>query len=277
MTSEKIPIGTFSDLTRLSKKALYYYERKGVLIPVQRDVCTGYRYYSPGQIERGIWIGNLCSLGFTLDETSRILLEKDRNIPIVRDLLKNRLRETRAEMKRLSMVERVLVADDPFEELFKMELNNWTNKEIPPLRVMTIRGKGPYEELLTELIGRICTEMQSPENIHNGAHAVGPIGTVYVDADCDETGGTVEVVLQVAGKMTISDPDIEIKTLPAVKVISVLCKGPYQNLGLAHKKMYTYLEENRLTITGPPREYYLNDPSETPETDLLTEIQYPVA
>lgn len=277
MTAEKIPIGTFSDLTRLSKKALYYYEKKGLLIPVQRDICTGYRYYSPGQIERGIWIGNLCSLGFTPDETNRILSEEDRTRPEVKELLNTRLRETQAEMQRLSMVERVLTAEDPFEELFKMELNNWTNKEIPSVRVMSIRGKGPYEELLTELIGKICTEMQSPENINNGTRAVGPVGAVYVDEDCDETGGTVEVVLPVAGKITISDPAIEMKTLPAVKVISVLCKGPYQNLGLAHKKMYTYLEENGLTITGPPREYYLNDPSETPHTDLLTEIQYPVA
>ncbi|WP_062396198.1 MerR family transcriptional regulator [Methanogenium cariaci] len=134
MTAEKIPpIGAFSDVTRLSKKALYCYEKKGLLVPVERDICTGYRYYTPGQIERGIWIGSLCSLGFTLDETARILSEEDRNSPVVQALLKDRLRQTQGgEMQRLSMVERVLLADDPFEELFKMELQNWTRKEIPP-------------------------------------------------------------------------------------------------------------------------------------------------
>jgi effector-binding domain-containing protein len=277
MTAEKIPIGAFSDVTRLSKKALYCYEKKGLLVPVERDICSGYRYYSPAQIERGIWIGSLCSLGFTLDETARILSEEDRNSPLVQTLLKNRLRETRVEIQRLSMVERVLAADDPFMELFTMELNNWTKKEIPPIRAMTIRGKGPYEALLTELIGRVCAEMASPENTRNDARAVGPIGTAYAGEDCDDTGGTVEVVLPVAGKLTIADPDIEVKTLPAVTVISVICRGPYRNLGLAHKKMYAYLEENGLTCTGSPRELYLNDPSDTPEEELLTEIQYPVA
>ncbi|WFN33830.1 GyrI-like domain-containing protein [Methanogenium sp. S4BF] len=276
MTAEKIPIGAFSDVTRLSKKALYCYEKKGLLVPVERDICSGYRYYSPGQIERGIWIGSLCSLGFTLDETARILSEEDRNSPVVQTLLKNRLRETRVEMQRLSMVERVLAADDPFEELFKMELNNWTKKDIPPIRAMTIRGEGPYEALLTELIGRICREMASPENARNSVRAVGPIGSVYVGEDCDETGGLVEVILPVAGKLTIADPDVEVKTLPAVTVISVICKGPYRNLGLAHTRMYAYLEENKFTCTGSPRELYLNDPSETPEEELLTEIQYPV-
>jgi effector-binding domain-containing protein len=277
MTAEKIPIGAFSDVTRLSKKALYCYEKKGLLVPVERDLCTGYRYYSPGQIERGIWIGSLCSLGFTLDETARILAEKERSSPAVQALLKNRLRETRVEIRRLTMVERVLAADDPFEELFRMELENWTKKEIPPIRAMAIRGEGPYEELLTDLIGRICKEMASPENIKNGVRATGPIGSVYVGEDCDESGGLVEVVLPIAGKVTLSDSDIEVKTLPAVTVISVICKGPYRNLGLAHNRMYAYLQENNLTCTGAPREFYLNDPSETAEEDLLTEIQYPVA
>ena len=277
MTAEKIPIGTFADVTRLSKKALYCYEKKGLLVPVERDLCTGYRYYSPGQIERGIWIGSLCSLGFTLDETARILSEDDRNSLEVQELCKNRLRETQVEMQRLSMVERVLASENPFEALFKMELENWTKKEIPPFRAMTIQGEGPYEALLTGLIRRICTEIVSPENTRNGARAVGPIGSVYLGEDCDETGGQVEVILPVSGKLTIADPDIEVKTLPAVTVISVLCRGSYRNLGLAHRRMYAYLEKNGLTCTGSPRELYLNDPSETPEDDLLTEIQYPVA
>jgi len=158
-----------------------------------------------------------------------------------------------------------------------MELQNWTHKDVAPMRVMTIRGNGPYEALLSELIGRICTEMQTPENIRTGARATGPIGSVYVGDDSDETGGTVEVVLSVAGTLTISDPGIEVVTLPAVTVVSVICKGSYRNLGLAHAQMLAYLEENGLRQNGSPREYYLNDPAETPEEDFLTEIQYPVA
>ncbi|WP_062396196.1 hypothetical protein [Methanogenium cariaci] len=47
---------------------------------------------------------------------------------------------------------------------------------------MTIRGgEGPYESLLTRLIGKICTEIVSPDNVRNGARAVGgPIGSIYV-------------------------------------------------------------------------------------------------
>lgn len=47
MTYDRIPIGRFSEITRLSKKALYCYEEKGLLIPVEKDICTGYRYYTP--------------------------------------------------------------------------------------------------------------------------------------------------------------------------------------------------------------------------------------
>jgi len=64
---------------------------------------TGYRYYTPGQIERGIWIGSLGSLGFTLEETRRILAEEDRSSPVVQALLRDRLQKTRQELERLSM------------------------------------------------------------------------------------------------------------------------------------------------------------------------------
>jgi len=45
---------------------------------------------------------------------------------------------------------------------------------------------------------------------------------------------------------------------------------------MAHARMYGYLEEEGLESAGAPRELYLNDPADTPEDDLLTEIQYPV-
>lgn len=276
MPVDRIPIGKFSEVTRLSKKALYCYERKGLLVPVERDLCTGYRYYTPQQIERGIWIGSLSNMGFSLDDTAAILDARGRSSASVQALLKTRLRETRNEIRRLVMVERVLSSDDPFQELFTVELENLTIKEIPPIRAMTIRGEGPYGEVLTSLIEQICAEIFSPENLRNNVKATGPISSVYIGEDCDETGGLVEVALPVSGSVTISNPAITTRTLPAVTAVTVVYRGPYQNLGMAHKKMFDYLQENNLTGAGPARELYLNDPAETPEEELLTEIQYPI-
>jgi effector-binding domain-containing protein len=276
MPTDKIPIGKFSEVTRLSKKALYCYEKKHLLVPVEKDLCTGYRYYSQQQIERGIWIGALTDLGFTLDETAFLLERRRSDDQGIRLLLGRRLRATRAEIRRLGMVERVLAAEDPFEELFRVDLGEWKIQDVPPTRALAIRGEGPYHELMSSLIGQICDEISSPENVRNGVAATGPIGSVYISVDCDEHGGLVEVFLPVSGTVTIRNPAIEVKTIPGATVISALHKGAYQTLGMAHKRMYEYLQEGGFESAGAPRELYLNDPAETPEEDLLTEIQYPV-
>ncbi len=51
MTIDQIPIGRFSVITRLSQKALRYYDSKKVLVPEAKDGITGYRYYTGNQID----------------------------------------------------------------------------------------------------------------------------------------------------------------------------------------------------------------------------------
>jgi hypothetical protein len=42
MTVDQIPIGRFSVVTRLSLKALRYYDEKGILAPKAKDPFIGY-------------------------------------------------------------------------------------------------------------------------------------------------------------------------------------------------------------------------------------------
>ena len=276
MTVDRIPIGKFSDITRLSKKALYCYEKKGLLVPVQKDICTGYRYYTPLQIEKGIWIKALSALGFNLDEIERITDQDDKNSPEISKMVAGRLMSVREELQRLKMAERILSSEDPFGELFKMELINWSIKEIPGLRVISLNGNGPYGDVVGRLIERLCTEISTITDSGGQVKVTGPVMSIYIGEDCDETGGMIEIALPVTGQVTVSDPEISLKTLPPVKAVTVIHKGPYSNLGMAHKQIYDYINEKGLTICGPPRELYLNDPADIPEEELLTEIQYPV-
>jgi effector-binding domain-containing protein len=276
MTVDKIPIGKFSEITRLSKKALYCYEKKGLLVPVQKDICTGYRYYTPLQIEKGVWIKALSTLGFGLNEIDSITGLSDKNSSEAREMINHRLKITREEIKRLTLAEKVLSSEDPFGELFKMELINWKIKEIGPLRVIAVSGEGSYNEIVGELIGKLCAEVASGSNSGGQMKVSGPVMSIYPCDDCDETGGTVEIALPVTGSVTISNEEIVLKTLPAVRALTVIHKGPHHNLGMAHKQIYDYINEKKQNICGSPRELYLNDPAETPEEELLTEIQYPV-
>ena len=61
----------------VSKKALELYQRHGLLLPVQTDPWTGYRYYSVKQCKTVESIRSLQAIGFTLSEIGGILHRQD--------------------------------------------------------------------------------------------------------------------------------------------------------------------------------------------------------
>src|SRR5689334_3117200 len=69
-------IGDFSRLSRVTVKALRFYDEMGLLKPCQVDEFTGYRYYAADQLPRLHRILALKDLGFTLEQI-RELLQKN--------------------------------------------------------------------------------------------------------------------------------------------------------------------------------------------------------
>ncbi|MEM1178353.1 MAG: AraC family transcriptional regulator [Acidobacteriota bacterium] len=67
---------------------------------------------------------------------------------------------------------------------------------------------------------------------------------------------------------------VDVQTLPAGEYVIATHRGPYANLA----ETYTWLYGTWLATSGrnladrPPFEIYLNNPEETPEEDLLTEV-----
>ena len=61
-----LTIGAFSRAVRLTPKALRLYDELGLLRPVRVDEASGYRYYSPDQLERARLVAWLRRLGMPL-------------------------------------------------------------------------------------------------------------------------------------------------------------------------------------------------------------------
>ena len=68
-------IGEFAAMTRLSIKALRYYDEQGLLRPAHVDPYTSYRYYAPEQVQRAILIGDLRRVDAPLAVIAQILAE----------------------------------------------------------------------------------------------------------------------------------------------------------------------------------------------------------
>jgi effector-binding domain-containing protein len=99
---------------------------------------------------------------------------------------------------------------------------------------------------------------------------------LYHDEEYKETGVDIEIALPISGRVSVEDSRMEIKTLPAIKAVSVIYRGPYPGVEVAYNRIFSYAEENNLETFMPSRELYFNDPAEVPEEELMTEVQIPV-
>lgn len=277
MSLERISIGKFSLITRLSQKALRLYDTIGLLKPAEKDLATGYRYYTISQIEKAIKIKTLTWMGFNLDEI-KLLLNADKKE--TEKIFQKRLSEIQKEIERLKKIESILlnkpVLEDVFDAVFNISISKPVIKEVPKLRVLSKREKGTYEKTIGKLIGELMNCINHPDNQRNLVKISAPIMMLCYDEEYKENDADIEVAIPISGRITVEDPFMEVKTLPECEVVSVIYKGPYENIGVAYSKIYSYAAENNLKLIGPDRSLYLNNPNEVKEDDLMTEIQYPV-
>ncbi|HOT04569.1 MAG TPA: MerR family transcriptional regulator [Methanolinea sp.] len=280
MPSDRITIGRFSTLTHLSKKALRLYDTKGILVPEVRDRFTGYRYYTVSQIEHALKIRTLCTLGFGFAEIGEILSAHDSgDRDAVRALVEKRKNAALSEIARLEKISSLLIENRDFSELFSMNVSEPVIKEIPAMKVISGRRTGTYEEVCGGVSSELMAIIFSPENQKNGVAITGPCLSICYDHEYRKTDADIEMAIPIQGMVAVSDPRFAVRTLPAVRVISVVYRGPYEHEGLsvAFEKAFGYAAGQGLEPTGPDRQVYLNNPDETPADELLTEVQIPVA
>ena len=69
-----LKIGDFSKLSKVTIKALRYYEKERLLIPKHVDVFNGYRYYESNQLVDVARIISLKQIGLSIDEIKKIII-----------------------------------------------------------------------------------------------------------------------------------------------------------------------------------------------------------
>lgn len=286
MTADKIPISWFSFITRLSPRALRYYDQKGLLVPEAKDFITGYRYYTADQLDRGVRIKTLCNLGFRLEEIASFLeAEAKGDGMAVEVLLRDQLSKTQSEIARLQRIEALLKQEG--KEMIKMALIEPTIKEVPALRVLSRREKGALSATIGMTIGDLMAVIFNPVNQKNQVKITGPLMTIYHEENCikgspdevdcwSEKEVDIEVAVPVVGRLEIVDPKMELKRLDETKVLSVVHKGSYETLYLTYRDIFKHMMKSGMETAGPIRELYLNDPTKISAEELMTEIQVPI-
>ena len=155
MGKNKLKIGEFSRLGRVTVRALRHYEEIDLLTPEIVDRDTGYRYYSVGQLQKIFSITQLKSMGYSLEEI-RDLWDDDQHFPTV-ESLEEKIRKCEDELAVLKERKRMLKAVVASQKkLHKMEKVYF--ESLPAITVASHRTIIPsFEDL-----GRLCCEVTGP-------------------------------------------------------------------------------------------------------------------
>lgn len=80
---QKLKIGEVAERTGITKQAIRFYEREGLIEEPDRDPQSGYRKFDIEVLHRIRFILNAKELGFTLDEIKELLsiLKEQNNVP----------------------------------------------------------------------------------------------------------------------------------------------------------------------------------------------------
>ena len=260
-------------LSRISVKALRYYDEIGLLKPVKVDQFTSYRYYSAEQLPRLNYIVALKSMGLSLEEVAT-LINNSLSTSQMRDLfilkkgeLQQRVNE---EQRRLEQVEKLL---NQIEKEGIMPDNQITIKNIKPQLVASIRDVLPTYGDSGRLYGEIFKYL-GKKMIFKPA---GPTMMICHDNEYKENDVDIEAVVPISKKIPGSD-QVKIYELPGIEEAAcTIYKGPYEGINEAYKAMMAWIESNGYQINGPDRELYFTDPRKVKDpAENITEIQFPV-
>lgn len=143
--------------------------------------------------------------------------------------------------------------------------NQVQEKTVEAVRYVGIRFKGSY-----------CQCGQKLKILYKALkwNAGGPPFNLYYDEGYREEAD-IETCVPV--KREVELPNLEVRTLPGGRCLSLLHRGPYEDLGTSYAIMEAYAKERGLEIKPPCRELYIKGPGmffKGNPKKYITEIQF---
>ena len=108
-----------------------------------------------------------------------------------------------------------------------------------------------------------------------GIQMAGAPYLAYKNGNADFTNFDVEMGIPVAEEASVQGEYFMSKTYEG-KAVCGTHKGAYKEIEPLYMAMMQYLADNSLESTGVYYDFYINDPANTPESELLTKVVFPV-
>ncbi len=278
ISTSMFKIGDFSKLSRVSVKALHYYDEVGLLKPMTVDRFTGYRYYSFEQLPRLNRILALKDLGFSLEQIGRVL-DADLSLEELHGMLRLRQAELQQQVEATQeRLNRIGARLRQIEQEGKMLEHEIVLKQVEAVKVAAARELVPTAEPLKirERCQALCTEV-CDLLAQKQCKESGPWLAVYRDSSGQ--GLDVEMAVFVEAEAAARLGRAEVYELPAVETMaSAIYQGSYdafEAVSAVYVAMGKWIEANGYRVVGPSREIYLQTPNANTPNGTM-EIQFPV-
>ncbi len=144
-------------------------------------------------------------------------------------------------------------------------------KNIEETQVAYVSATGSYEQL-PELFGEVVSYV-----MNQNLQITEPPYGIYFNSPMEVPQEELEYEVGIAfiGEAT-GESKVKIKKIPAHQAVTAVYKGPYGQAAQVYQKLMEYAMDNGYEIEGAVKEIYLNNPMEVEESELLTQVQFPV-
>ena len=262
-----MPIGRFARASRLSVKSLRNYDESGLLPAAFVDPQSGYRYSRLEQLARA--------------DAIRSLRMVDMSLPLIAETLDGDDPE-QALMSHLAALETQRNEIDHMAQQLRRRINlkeyimsnEVTVKSAPAVLVAAHRTSTTYTEIFNDIPAGFGTVMGSLTTA--GVDPSGIPFTLYYQAPDADTAGDIAMCVPISPTISDAIDGVETIEITAETTASVLHRGSYDDMGESYATVASWIHERGHRIVGPTREVYLNSPAEVAESELLTEIHFPI-
>jgi AraC family transcriptional regulator len=155
-------------------------------------------------------------------------------------------------------------------------MNDAALEQIGPSVVAFTEMHGPYAQMpeaFGTLYGWIAEHGLTPIGMPRGVYFTDP-------AVVPESEAVWEVQAPLAADPADAEADERgcgVKHLEAHTEARIVHRGPYESIAPTYEALAGWIAEQGLSVSGPPMEVYLTDPSDTAPADYLTEVRFPVS
>jgi DNA-binding transcriptional MerR regulator len=266
-------IGEFSKITGLSIKAIHLYHERGLLVPAQIDLKTGYRYFNNRNVEQARAIRKFREMDFSLEEI-KIVLERFEDETMLLDVLENKREAIRTQLAHLKGIAKtldaVIASEKEAANMAQKHSFNVEQKTLEAMLVIAKRWKGRYQDS-----GSAFAELGKKM----GRFISGKPMNLYYDAEYKEQDADIQTCFPLRGRPAKVPAGLALEELPGGKFVSLTHLGPYGELGRSYERLFAYMHEHGLQPRLPSREVYVKGPGmifRGNPKNYLTEIQIPV-